>query len=64
MATVTTSECKNCPHCTIKDKDKSKVKIFCDYKNKEYFYGQYVPCDYLSGGSRKRGRKKNVKDGN
>lgn len=53
MATIITSECVKCPHGTLNDSIKSRVKIHCDYKNKDYYYGQYVPCDYSSGRRKK-----------
>lgn len=45
METILTSECEKCVHGTLIDSDKAKIKIFCDDKNKYYYYGQYVPCD-------------------
>lgn len=47
MATIITSECVKCPHGTLDDSIKSRVKVHCDYKNKDYYYGQYIPCDFL-----------------
>lgn len=55
MVTIITSECVKCPHGTLDDSVKSRVKVHCDYKNKDYYYGQYVPCDYSSG-RRKKGK--------
>lgn len=46
MTTIITSECIKCPHGTLNNSDKAKVTIHCDYKNKDYYYGQYVTCDY------------------
>lgn len=55
MATIVTSECVKCTHETLDDSVKSRVKIHCDYKDKDYYYGQYVSCDYSSG-RRKKGK--------
>lgn len=48
MQMIITSECENCIYATIDDSDKSKVKIHCDYKYKDYYYGQCIPCDHKS----------------
>lgn len=55
MSTIITSECDKCPHGTLDDSVKSKLKIYCDYKDKYYYYGQYVPCDLKNKGKRKKG---------
>lgn len=34
-------DCENCVHADIKESG----DVFCHYRNKKYFYGQYVPCD-------------------
>lgn len=38
-------DCEGCVYCDVREESKSKVYIFCDYKNKRYFYGQCIPCD-------------------
>lgn len=43
---IITSECEKCIHATIDESDKSWVKIFCAAKDKTYYWGQCVPCDY------------------
>ena len=43
---ILTSECETCKYGRIDDSDKSRVKAICSYKNKTYFYGQCIPCDY------------------
>ena len=53
MATIITSECVNCPHGTMDNSNKAKVTIHYDYKDKDYYYGQCVPCDY-SGHKKKK----------
>lgn len=45
MGMILTSECENCKFGIIKDEDKAKVKVLCTYKEKEYYYGQCIPCD-------------------
>ena len=43
---IITSECEQCIHSTINDKDKSRVKIYCGVKDKTYYWGQCIPCEY------------------
>lgn len=38
-------ECENCKYGTINDHDKSRVKVICTIKGREYYYGQCIPCD-------------------
>ena len=42
---IITSECEQCIHSTIDKKDKANVKVYCDVKNKTYYWGQKIPCD-------------------
>lgn len=43
---IITSECEYCIHSVINEEDKARVKIYCKMKNKTYYYGQCIPCDY------------------
>lgn len=43
---IITSECEQCIHSIINDVDKSRVKIYCNMRDKTYYWGQCVPCDY------------------
>ena len=43
---IITSECEQCIHSTINEADKSKVKVYCNLKDKTYYWGQCIPCDY------------------
>lgn len=45
MKMITTSECAECAYGTIDDSDKARVKVKCSDKNKEYCYGQRIPCE-------------------
>lgn len=45
-AMIITSECEQCIHSAIKEEDKARVKIYCRAKDKTYYYGQCIPCDY------------------
>lgn len=43
---IITSECEKCVHSQINEEDKSKIKIYCKIKNKSYYYGQCIPCEF------------------
>ena len=53
---IITSECERCPQSIINDEDKARVTVYCRVKDKMYFWGQCIPCDY------KGKRKKNEQD--
>ena len=42
---ILTSQCEYCRYGTIDDSDKARVKVYCSYKDREYFYGACIPCD-------------------
>lgn len=46
MQMIITSECEKCIHSSIVDNNKSKIKIHCGIKNKTYYYGQCIPCEF------------------
>lgn len=43
---IITSECEQCPQSIIDDEDKARVTVYCKIKNKAYYWGQSIPCDY------------------
>lgn len=47
MNMIITSECEKCIHSSIDEKDKAKIKIYCNIKNKTYYWGQCIPCDFI-----------------
>lgn len=47
MNMILTSECEKCDYGIIDDSNKARVKVKCIKKDKEYYYGQYVPCDNM-----------------
>lgn len=53
---ILTSECEQCPQSIIDDEDKARVTVYCRVKDKTYFCGQCITCDY------KGKRKKNERD--
>lgn len=42
---IITSVCEECEYGTVDDSNKARVKVYCSYKDKEYNFGQCVPCD-------------------
>lgn len=45
MNMILTSECEECMDGIIDERNKAKIKVKCLQKNKEYYYGQCIPCD-------------------
>ena len=44
---INTDECEKCKHGTIDDSNKARVMVICKIKNKKYYYGQCIPCEYM-----------------
>lgn len=51
-------DCENCAYGSIDESDKARLMVYCQYKDKTYYYGQCIPCDS------KTKRIKDDKDGN
>ena len=45
---ICTSECEECTNCILDDSNKAKIKIHCNFKNKDFYFGQMIPCDNKS----------------
>ena len=43
---IITSECEECIHSTINDENKARVRVYCKVKDKTYYWGQCIPCEY------------------
>ena len=43
---ILTSECEQCIHSIINEENKARVKVYCGVKDKTYYWGQCIPCDY------------------
>lgn len=43
---IITSQCESCKYSAIDDSNKARIKVICNYKNKTYYYGACIPCDY------------------
>ena len=46
MKMIVTSECEECRYGVVDDSNKSKIVVTCQIKNKKYYYGQCIPCDF------------------
>ncbi len=38
-------DCSNCQYAMIDDTDKARVRVHCDARDKQYYYGQCIPCE-------------------
>ncbi len=45
MNMILTSECEECIYGIVDESNKACIKVRCIQKNKEYFYGQCIPCE-------------------
>ncbi|MCR2049718.1 hypothetical protein NSB25_20905 [Acetatifactor muris] len=45
MNMILTSECEQCTYGIIDESNKARIKVKCNLKNKEYHYGQCIPCE-------------------
>lgn len=43
---IITSECEQCPQSVLNDEDKARVTVYCKVKDKTYYWGQCISCDY------------------
>ena len=41
---ICTTECEKCIHSDIST-EKMSVRFHCNAKDKDYIYGQYIPCN-------------------
>lgn len=46
MNMINTSECEFCTHSLLNEENKAKIMVYCRVKDKNYIYGQCIPCDY------------------
>jgi len=42
---VAGSDCDKCAYSTVFEDDKGRLKVYCEYKNREYYYGSRIPCE-------------------
>lgn len=45
MNMIITNECEKCKHGIIDDRNKAIVKVYCNARDKTYYYGQCIPCE-------------------
>ena len=43
---IITSECEQCIHSVINEGNKARVKVYLKVKDKTYYWGQCIPCEY------------------
>lgn len=43
---IITSECEECIHSVIDKENKARIKVYCKVKDKTYYWGQCIPCNY------------------
>lgn len=43
---IITSECEQCIHSVINEESKARVTVYCKVKDKTYYWGQCIPCEY------------------
>lgn len=47
MNMILTSECEKCIYGIVDESNKARIKVRCTNKEKEYYYGQCIPCDNM-----------------
>lgn len=45
---IITSECEDCRFGTVFENEKNRLKVYCAVKDKEYYFGQCIPCENKS----------------
>lgn len=38
-------DCENCIYSTIDDTNKARIRVYCDARDRQYWWGQNVPCE-------------------
>ncbi len=38
-------DCDDCIYSTIDDTDKARIKVYCDARDKQYWWGQSIQCE-------------------
>lgn len=55
MKMINTNECERCKYGVIDDSNRAKVLVICQAKNKQYYYGQCIPCEYMEKRNKNEG---------
>lgn len=45
MNMIITSECEECMYGSIDETNKAKIIVHCSCKEKDYIFGQCIPCE-------------------
>ena len=38
-------DCENCIYMTIDEQSKGRIRVICDARDRQYWWGQNVPCE-------------------
>lgn len=38
-------DCEKCEYCTMYQDERDRLKVYCDAKDREYYYGARIPCE-------------------
>lgn len=41
-------ECEKCEYGILYQDNRNRLKVYCDRKDREYFYGARIPCEDFS----------------
>lgn len=42
---IDTKECESCIYGVLNESNKARILIYCKARNKNYSFGQFIPCD-------------------
>lgn len=45
MKMIITSECEGCRYGSVDERNPRKVMVYCEKRERGYFYGQCIACD-------------------
>ena len=45
---IITSQCEKCKYGDIDYNNQKTLKIYCELKNKYYYFGQCIPCEHFT----------------
>ena len=38
-------DCVDCVYSSVDDTNKARIKVYCDARDRSYWWGQNIPCD-------------------
>ena len=45
MKMINTADCEHCKYGKIGEENRSAIHVYCELKDKSFFYGQRIPCE-------------------